>query len=110
MSELKQGDIIEIGLNPYAGPEPARTRRAVVFTGYPFNSQSLVVGVVPVQTVDAKHPCHVPIADAGLNGFACIEKMQTMDVEFKGYRKIGVADSETMHKIMGIIRGMLDLQ
>lgn len=110
MSALEQGDIIEIDINPSVGHEPAKPRPAVVVTSYGFNSRSSLVGVVPVQTTDSGYPLHVPIADAGLHGFACVEMVRTIDVDYRGYRILGYASDRTMRAIMGIIRGMYDLR
>lgn len=110
MSMLEQGDIIEVDFNPSVGHELAKPRPAIVVTGYPFNCRSSLVGVVPVQTKDSGYPLHVPIHEAGLHGFACVEMLRTIDVEFRGYRLLGMADDATMRQIMGIVRGMFDLR
>lgn len=110
MSFLEQGDIIEVDFNPSVGHEPAKPSPAIVVTGYPFNSRSSLVGVVPVQTTDTGYPLHVPVSEEGLHGFACVEMARTIDVEYRGFSIIGVASDGTMRKIMGIIRGMFDLR
>lgn len=110
MSHLEQGDIIEVDFNQSVGHEPAKRRPAIVVTGYAFNARSSLVGVVPVQTRDNGYPLHVPVGDAGLHGFACVEMVRTIDVERRGYRLLGYASDKVMRQIMGIIRGMYDLR
>ena len=108
MSILEQGDVIEVDFNPSVGHEPAKSRPAVVVTGYGFNSRSSLVGVVPVQTTDNAYPLHVPIDCKGVHGFACVEMVRNIDVEQRGYRLIGYAGDAAMKRIMGLIRGMYD--
>lgn len=106
MSMLEQGDVIEVDFNPSIGHEPAKSRPAVVITDWGFNSRSSLVGVVPVQSTDSGYPLHVPIHDAGLHGFACVEMARNIDVERRGYRLLGYASDSTMRRIMGLVRGM----
>ena len=110
MSVLEQGDIIEVDFSPAVGHEPAKTRLALVVTVFGFNSRSSLVGVVPVQSADTGYPLHVPVSDAGLHGFACVEMVRTIDVERRSYRLLGSASDETMRRVMGIIRGMYGLR
>ena len=110
MSALEQGDIIEVDFNPSVGYEPAKHRPAIVVTSYAFNTRSSLVGVVPVQSTDTGYPLHVPVRDAGLHGFACVEQVRTIDLERRGYRILGYASDELMRRIMGIIRGMYGLR
>ena len=110
MTPLEQGDIIEVDFNPSVGHEPAKSRPAVVVTGYAFNARASLVGVVPIQSTDDGYPLHVPISGAGLHGFACVEMLRTLDVERRGYRLVGSADDAAMRSIMGIVRGMFELR
>lgn len=110
MSFLEQGDIIEVDFNPSVGHEPAKPRPAIVVTGHPLQLTIISRGVVPVQTTDTGYPLHVPVTEEGLHGVACVEMVRTIDVEYRGFRIIGVASDGTMRKIMGIIRGMFDLR
>ncbi len=110
MSHLEQGDIIEVDFNPSVGHEPAKARPAIVVTAYAFNVRSSLVGVVPIQSADTGYPLHVPVNDAGLHGFACVEMVRTIDVERRGFRLLGYASDEVMRTVIGIIRGMYDLR
>ena len=106
MSLFEQGDIIEVDFNPGVGHEPAKRRPAIVVTSYAFNARSSLVGVVPVQSKDAGYPLHVPVSEAGLHGFACVEQVRNIDVERREGRLIGYASDPLMRRIMGMIRGM----
>lgn len=110
MSALEQGDLIYVDFNPSVGHEPAKSRPAVVVTGYGFNSRSSLVGVAPVQTKDSGYPLHVEIEAQGVHGWACVEKIRNIDVESRGYRLVGYVDDKAMARIMGLIRGMYDLR
>ena len=110
MSILEQGDVIEVDFNPGVGHEPAKCRPAIVVTSYSFNARSSLVGVVPVQSTDTGYPLHVPVDEAGLHGFACVEQVRNIDVERRGYRLIGYASDGLMRQVMGIIRGMYGLR
>lgn len=110
MSVLEQGDLIRVDFNPSVGHEPAKTRPAVVVTGYGFNSRSSLVGVAPVQSKDSGYPLHVEVSAEGVHGWACVEKIRNIDVEMRNYELIGYVDDRTMKRIMGLIRGMYDLR
>ncbi|MEG1494363.1 MAG: type II toxin-antitoxin system PemK/MazF family toxin, partial [Gordonibacter sp.] len=45
---LEQGDIVIVDFNPSVGHESAKSRPAIVVSGYGFNSRSSLVAVVPV--------------------------------------------------------------
>ena len=102
--------VLELDFSPAVGHEPAKRRPAVVVTCYAFNARSSLVGVVPVQSADTGYPLHVPLADCGLHGFACVEMVRNVNVDRRGYRLLGPASDATMRQIMGIIRGMYDLR
>lgn len=110
MSMLEQGDIIEVDFNPSVGHEPAKARPAIVITDWAFSSRSSLVGAVPVQSTDSGYPLHVPISDAGLHGFACVEMARNIDVEQRGHRILGYAGDATIRRIMGLVRGMYGLR
>ena len=110
MSVLEQGDIIEVDFNPSVGHEPAKSRPAIVVTSYAYNARSSLVEVVPIQSADTGYPLHVPVHDAGLHGFACVEQVRTIDLERREYRLVGYASDSLMRRIMGIIRGMFGLR
>ena len=106
MSYLEQGDIIEIDFNPTVGHEPAKLRPAVVITDYAFNSRSSMTGVVPIQWKDNGYPLHVPLEADGIKGFACVEMARNVDVDYRGYRVVGVVPAQTMERILSIVKGM----
>ena len=63
-----------------------------------------------MQSTDSGYPLHVPVSDAGLHGFACVEMARNIDVEQRGHRIIGSASDATMRRIMSLIRGMYGLR
>jgi mRNA interferase MazF len=105
-----EGDVIEVVFNPGIGHEPAKRRPALVVTSYAFNVCSSLVGVVPIQSKDTGYPLHVPVDEAGLHGYACVEQVRNIDVARRGYRLIGCASDVLMRRVMGIIRGMYGLR
>ncbi|MEG2932662.1 MAG: type II toxin-antitoxin system PemK/MazF family toxin [Gordonibacter sp.] len=108
---LEQGDIVIVDFNPSVGHEPAKSRPAIVVSGYGFNSRSSLVAVVPVTSGNNGYPLHIPVAGAeGVQGFACVEKLRTIDLDHRGCRFAGRANDETMRTIIGCIRGMLELR
>ncbi|MBQ9316593.1 MAG: type II toxin-antitoxin system PemK/MazF family toxin [Atopobiaceae bacterium] len=110
MSVLEQGDVIEVVFNPGIGHEPAKRRPALVVTSYAFNVRSSLVGVVPIQSKDTGYPLHVPVDEAGLHGYACVEQVRNIDVERSWYRLIGYASDSLMRQVAGIIRGVYGLR
>lgn len=110
MSQYEQGDIIRVNFNPSVGHEPAKMRPAIVVTAYAFNSRSSLVGVVPIQSADNGYPLHVPVADAGCHGFACVEMVRNIDLSAREAEYLGAASDAVMRKVMGLIRGMYDLR
>jgi mRNA interferase MazF len=105
-----EGDVIEVDFNSGVGHEPAKRRPAIVVTSYAFNVRSSLVGVVPIQSKDTGYPLHVPVDEAGLHGYACVEQVRNIDVARRGYRLIGCASDVLMRRVMGIIRGMYGLR
>ena len=102
--------MIEVDFNSGVGHEPAKRRPALVVTSYAFNVCSSLVGVVPIQSKDTGYPLHVPVDEAGLQGYACVEQVRNIDVARRGYRLIGCASDALMRRVMGIIRGMYGLR
>ncbi len=102
--------MIEVDFNSGVGHEPAKRRPAIVVTSYAFNVRSSLVGVAPIQSKDTGYPLHVPVDEAGLHGYACVEKVRNIDVERRGYCLIGCASDALMRRVMGIIRGMYGLR
>ena len=102
--------MIEVDFNSGVGHEPAKRRPALVVTSYAFNVCSSLVGVVPIQSKDTGYPLHVPVDEAGLHGYACVEQVRNIDVARRGYRLIGCAPDALMRRVMGIIRGMYGLR
>ena len=102
--------MIEVDFNSGVGHEPAKRRPAIVVTSYALNARSSLVGVVPIQSKDTGYPLHVPVDEAGLHGYACVEQVRNIDVARRGYRLIGCASDALMRRVMGIIRGMYGLR
>ena len=102
--------MIEVDFNSGVGHEPAKRRPALVVTSYAFNVRSSLVGVVPIQSKDTGYPLHVPVDEAGLHGYACVEQVRNIDVARRGYRLISCASDALMRRVMGIIRGMYGLR
>ena len=111
MTALEQGDIIEVDFNPSVGHEPAKTRPALVVSGYGFNTNANLVAVVPITTKNSGFPLHVPVTTTDeIVGFACVEQLRTIDLERRGYRLAGTADHATLRSVLSIIRGMFELR
>ena len=106
MSNLEQGDIIEVDFNPSVGHEPAKLRPAIVVTDYSFNCRSSMTGVVPVQSADSGYPLHVPVDCEDAHGFACVELVRNIDVDHRGFRIVGEAPESVMKRILEILKGM----
>ena len=102
--------MIEVDFNSGVGHESTKRRPALVVTSYAFNVCSSLVGVVPIQSKDTGYPLHVPVDEAGLHGYACVEQVRNIDVARRGYRLIGCASDALMRRVMGIIRGMYGLR
>ena len=102
--------MIEVDFNSGVGHEPAKRRPAIVVTSYAFNVRSLLVGVAPIQSKDTGYPLHVPVDEAGLHGYACVEQVRNIDVERSWYRLIGYASDSLMRQVACIIRGVYGLR
>ena len=63
-----------------------------------------------IQLIDDDHPMHVRLTNAGLQGSICVEKMQMLNVEAAGFRKLGVASDMTMLMVMDAVREVFDFQ
>ena len=108
---LEQGDLIEVDFNPSVGHEPAKSRPAIVVSGYGFNARSSLVVVIPVTSKDNGYPLHLPVTGSmEAVGFACVEQIRSIDLAQRGYRFVGSVDDATMRSILGHVRGMLELR
>jgi mRNA interferase MazF len=110
VSALEQGDIIEVDFSPSLDHEPAKSRPAVVVSGFGFNSRSSLVSLVPITTTDNGYPLHIPIKASPVVGFACVEQLRNVDIAQRGYTLLAAATDKDMRIIMGTIRGMLELR
>lgn len=110
MTALEQGDLVRVDFNPSVGHEPAKSRPAVVVSGYGFNSRSSLVSVVPITSRDNGYPLHIPCAVEGATCFACVEQLRNIDLGHRTYTRIGYAADDEMRAIMSAIRGMLELR
>ncbi len=110
MTNLEQGDIVEVGFNPAYGHEPAKRRLAVVVSGYGFNSHSSMTSVVPVTTTNNGYPLHIAMGKSPVRGYACVEQLRCLDLSARGYRLVGVTSRDAMLNIMSAIRGMFELR
>ncbi len=110
MNAYEQGDLIEVDFNPSVGHEPAKRRPAVVVSCFGFNARSSLVAVVPITSTDNGYPLHIPVSGGGIQGFACVEGLRTVDLERREHTFVGYADEKAMRKIVQAIRGMLDIR
>lgn len=110
MTQLEQGDIVEVDFSPAYGHEPAKRRPAVVVSGYGFNSRSSMTAIVPITTTDNGYPLHIEMGKSPVRGYACVEQLRCLDLSARGYRLVGVASHDAMLGIMSAIRGMLELR
>ncbi len=110
MTNLEQGDVVEVDFSPAYGHEPAKRRPAVVVSGYRFNSRSGMTAVVPVTTTNNGYPLHIDMGKSPVRGYACVEQLRCLDLSARGYQLVGVASRDAMLDIMAAIRGMFELR
>ena len=107
---LEQDDIVRIDFTPSTGHEPAKKHPALVMSGYGFNSRSSLICVVPITSRNNGYPLHIPVRGGAVCGFACVEQMRTLDLDYRGFSIAGAADDDSMRRVMGAIREMLELR
>ncbi len=110
MNNLEQGDIVQVDFSPAFGHEPAKSRPAVVVSGYGFNSCSSMTALVPITTTSNGYPLHIDMGESPVRGYACVEQLRCLDLSARGYQLVGVASRDVMLNILSAIRGMLELR
>lgn len=111
MSVLEQGDVIRVDFTPSVGHEPAKVRPAVVASVYAFNAKSSLVMLIPITRTDSGYPMHIRVKGCGaIQGFACIEQMQALDIQQRGFELLGSVDDRTLRSIMSRLRGIFALR
>jgi mRNA interferase MazF len=111
MTEVRQGSVVWVWLDPSTGREQAGRRPAVVVSsdGYLDVFTTLLV-VVPVSRTDRGWPHHVPLSGvAGLGkSFAITEQPRTISRERVG-DAIGQVDDRCLAEIKQWLADFLDL-
>lgn len=106
-----QGDIIRVSLDPPLGHEPKKTRPVLVVSANTFNMRSSLTYIAPITSVNNGYPLHVPIDqnDAGIEGFACLEQMRSIDLSARPYKKLGVLDKPALDTVLDFFPAIFDL-
>ena len=106
-----QGDIIQVSLDPTLGHEPNKTRPVLVVSADSFNLRSSLTYIAPITSVNNSYPLHVPIDqnDAGIEGFACLEQMRSIDLNARPHKKLGVLEQSALDSILDFFPAIFDL-
>ena len=106
-----QGDIIQVSLDPTLGHEPNKTRPVLVVSADSFNMRSSLTYIAPITSVNNSYPLHVPIDqnDAGIEGFACLEQMRSIDLNARSHKKLGVLEQSALDSILDFFPAIFDL-
>ena len=110
-SMVFQGDIIQVSLDPTLGHEPNKTRPVLVVSADSFNLRSSLTYIAPITSVNNGYPLHVPIDknDAGVEGYACLEQMRSIDLNARPHKKLGVLEQSALDSILDFFPAIFDL-
>ena len=106
-----QGEIIRVSLDPTLGHEPKKTRPVLVVSSDSFNMKSSLTYIAPITSVNNGYPLHVAISqnDAGVEGFACLEQMKSIDLNARPYKRLGTLAQDALESILDYFPAIFDL-
>ena len=93
---LRQGDLVEFGLSPSVGHEPAGRRPGLVVSSDEFNYRTSMTLVCPVTTANNGFPLHVKLPD-NLDeryGYVVTEQVRAYDLEARRPEVIAHLDTD----------------
>ncbi len=101
MVNVKQGDVLKITFNPQKGHEQAGYRPAIVVSNKLMNDKFNVVYLCPVTHTNRNNPFHYELKGYEfVDGFVMCEQMKSMDINSRGYNKIGVLNDTDLNEIL----------
>ena len=110
MYKPRQGDIVDITLNPQAGHEQAGRRPALVVWGN--DTLDLIPGMAqlcPISNTDNGFPLHIPLDEASKHttGFVLCEQSKVLDLDRRNAAFRDHASEEVLRQVLGILHLML---
>lgn len=97
-SELEQGDIIFVSLNPTKGHEQKGYRPCIVLTKKT-SYLNYMYGVAPITSKAKKFPLHIPLPEhLTTKGEVLLEHHRMIDLETRGFRFVEKAPKELMEE------------
>ena len=106
MYRPRQGDIVDITLNPQAGHEQAGRRPALVVWGN--DTLDLIPGMAqlcPISNTDNGFPLHIPLDAASKNttGFVLCEQSKTLDLKGRNAVFRDRASDKVLQQVLEIL-------
>ena len=111
MYKLRQGDIVDITLNPQAGHEQAGRRPALVVWGN--DTLDAIPGMAQlcaISSTDNGFPLHIPLdaVSKKTTGFVLCEQNKVLDLSKRNAVFRDRASDEVLQQVLNILRAMLD--
>lgn len=105
MTNLDQGDIIEVDFGPMRGHEPQKLRPALVVSTWSFNMSNSMTIVCPISTRERPFPLHEPLPDdCCVSGCVIMEQVRAIDLEARPCKKLGVLSDAVLQPILTCVR------
>ncbi len=106
---VKQGVVLKISFDPQQGHEQAGYRPAIVISNKIMNNRFSVVYACPVTHTIKNNPFHYELKGYDfIDGFVMCEQMKSMDIQERGYRKIGRLNDDDICEILERIEMLIE--
>src|SRR5947207_3360610 len=104
--EMKQYDIVLVGLDPTVGAEMKKTRPCVLISPDEMNNSLRTVQIAPLTTNARKYPWRVQITFQRKKGMVALDQIRTID-KGRAVKRLGKAGSSVVSAIKLVLDEML---
>lgn len=110
LTNLKQGDIVWIDLNPQSGHEQAGRRPALLISKTDFINKTHLSMVCPISNTNNAFPLHIAMPkNQKVTGFILCEQAKTLDLQARNADFIEHLDINVLEEVISIVQETIDL-
>jgi len=106
----EQGDIVILNFDPQSGHEQKGRRPAIILSNKTFNKYLGLAFACPITNSKRDYPFHIKVESQNISGFIMTEQIKSIDYNSREIKFVEKADSESLKKILGIIKSILELE
>jgi mRNA interferase MazF len=104
--EMKQYEILLVGLDPTVGAEMKKTRPCILISPDEMNDSLQTIQIAPLTTTTRPYPWRVPISFQRKKGMVALDQIRTIDKR-RVARRLGKARPDVVAAIRAVIDEML---